>query len=663
MTGVDCMTTFKKDSLLLIRSKLSLITVTVFPILLSTWYLGVSDSYIELLSIIPTYITLTIPLFGTLFSTYYENILIGNKILKVVFSKIGVLLIFYISLMILSVPLLLSISQVRTIDPGIILGIYISIVLFLLLSIILVQFIFKILKGKIISYIISLFILLFLGSGKLFTNEIVVKILEFIKVTPKLGRMYSGLIVISDIFYFIALSSLLFLFTYFKLINRRVKTVFICVLMFSIVMLFNSFRVDLTSRGSYKINNITLNTISKARVPVNITYYSSGHFDQIDSYLEIFNSVENVNYRNVGPEDSTFNKAVKSFKPIEVEDSGVYSFIVIEYLTRYKVIPLVSLIETLEFQLLKELDFLITGNVDSVGILIGDNEYIKDDFSVLHEVLEHDFIIDYINPGSKISNFINCLIVIGHRDLNYEDITLIGDYLSSGGSILIAANGVDITNNLNPVDTPLLRVLKEAGIIIEPYLIGDNDNVGIVDEEGRETPYPLNVITKPNKDIDGAYLSPFPDFNAIYLSPVKTNIDDAWDVLITSEDSWLVDSKSGLNSNRFGSYSGSIYLETDLWKTFAGKESNKINRVLILGNTRSLTNLSYNLGISRGYDFIYRSIYYLLDKEDYLGVRHKFDYHDYKIKLGHDLPNIYFHLLVYPVLIIIVLLIIRRRFK
>lgn len=657
------MTTFKKDFLLLIRSKLSLITVAVFPFLICTWYLGISNSYIELLSIIPTYITLTLPLFGGLFSVHNENILINNKILKVVFSKIWVLLSFYVFVLVLSIPLLLSINQVRTIDPGVVIGIFISIVLFIFLSIILVQFIFRLFKGKIISYIISLFILLFLGSGKIFTGELVYKILEFVKVTPKLGRMYSGLVEISDIFYFIAFSSLLFLFAYFKLINKRVKTVLICFFIFSIFMLFNPSRMDLTSRGSYKINNVTLNTISKARVPVNITYYSSGNFGQIDSYLELFNRLDNVNYRKIGPEDSTFNSAVKSFKPIEIEDSGVHSFLVIEYLTRFNVIPLVSLIETLEFQLLKELDFLITGNIDSVGILIGDNEYIKDDFSVLQEVIENDFIIEYIKPGHKISDFIDCLIIIGHRDLNYEDIVNIGDYLSNGGSILIAANGVDISNNLNPVDTPLLRGLEEAGIKIEPYLIGDNDNIGIVDEQGRETPYPLNVITKPNMDNNGAYLSPFPGFNAIYLSPVKTNIDSAWDVLTTSSDSWLVDSKSGLQSNRFGSYSGAIYLETDLWKTFAGKESNKTNRALILGNTRSLTNLSYNLGISRGYDFIYRSIYYLLDKEDYLEVRHKFDYHDYNIKTGNELPHIYFHLFIYPVLVVIALLVIKRRFK
>lgn len=658
------MSTFKKGFLLLVRSKIFVFVTVSFPFLLGLWYLGVSRSYIELLSIIPTYISLTVPLFGGLLCFYKNDYLIKSKLEKVLLYKSLVVLFFYTFLFLLSLPILFSVSQNTSIDFGIVVAIYISLLPFTLFSIVLVQLIFTVFKGKIISYIISISILLLLTSGRVFSKSFFNTFFEFVKITPKLGRMYSGVVNIKDVIYFIALPLLIFLLGYFKEHKNKTKILLSVSFIIILTLGFLPFRLDLTYRGSNSVNKITSNTIKNGRVPINMTYYTSAGFKDIEEYLALFKGTDNINYRVITPKDKTFGTAVSSFDPIVIDDTGLYSFIVIEYLTRYRVIPLVSIIETLEFNLLKEIDFLISGRVESIGILVADDQYTKEDFSILSEVLEKDFIVDFLKPGELIPKHLKCLLVIGHKDIDTGYLAQIGDFLSKGGSILVAANGVDLNNNLKELDTPLLWGLKESGIIVDPYLVGDNDNVGIIDEEGRETPYPLNVVTKPGLGLkNDPFLNPFPGFNAIYLSPVRSNNPDSMDLLISSNDAWLVNSKTGLTSNKYGLYSGALYVETDLWKTFGGAETDKKNRVIVLGNTRSLTNLSYSLGISRGYDFVYRSIYHLLGKTNYLKVRHKFDYHDNSNTVGHSSFFTFFYIVIYPLLIFSIVLFLRRRFR
>lgn len=672
------MTISRKEFILLFRSPLFIFVTSSLPILIGLWYVFVLNSlelklvnYTQLYSILPTFISLTIPLFTQgIWQNDRNSSLIGDYLIssiglvKIILSKTMVIAFYYIVLIILLVPITFSISKLGFVDIGEVLGLHIALILYLLFSISIGLFFSAVLKGRIFTYIVTLTSLLFFTSGKIFTTGFVNNILGYILLTPRLGRFYSGFIKLTDVLYIIFLS-LLFFYISILIIKKQVNIKVLILLSIIFLLSFLKIDLDLTKRGSYSINNVTKELVNNAKIPINLTYYYSSNIEDISEYLEQFDKLDNINYREVSKDNKLFSKAVKSFKPIEIEDSGLYSFIVIEYLTKYRVLPIVSVIESLEFDLLKEFLFLITGELDNIGIVIGDNEYIQDDFSILLEVLEKDFNVEFLNRENSIPKYIDSIIVIGHKNIDYDYISKIGDYLSNGGSILIAANGVDISNNLAQINTPLLDSLAYSGIFIDPFLIGDNNNVGILDDDGRLTPYPLNVITRPNpvlKDIP--LLNPFPSFNAIYLSPVRSVIPESKELLVTSKDSWVVNSQSGLDGIPIGSQSGAIYLETDLWKHFSGKESTVSNRVLILGNTRSLTNLSYNLGISNGYDFILRSLYSLLGKEDHLTVKYKFNF-DNKYNYKDLNTNLFklFYVFIYPLIILIASLLLAKRFK
>lgn len=670
------MTISKKEIILLFRSPLFILVTLSLPLLTSFWYVFVLNSvelglvnYIQLYSILPTFISLTIPLFTQgLWQNDRDSGLIGDyfvsriNVMEILVSKVLVVILYYIALVLLLLPITFSISQLGFVDPGEVVGIHISLLLYVLFSTSLGLMFSVILKGRVFTYIITLTTLLFLTSGTVFTTRYINVFFNYFLLTPRLSRLYSGFVKLSDISYLLAWS--LFFITTSALIVKKQVNIKALVLIFSIFLLtFLKVDFDLTYRGSYSINSVTKELIADAKTPINITYYSSSEIEEVSQYLELFGRLDNVNYREVGKSDNSFEKAVKSFKPIEIDDTGLYSFIVIEYLTRYRIIPIVSVIESLEFDLLKEFLFLITGELNNVGIIIGNHEYIQDDFSILTEVLEKEFNIEFFDLGSDIPGYIDSIIVIGHKDLDYDHISRIGDFLSDGGSIFIGANGVDVSRNLEEVKSPFLDSLAYSGIFVDPFLIGDNNNVGILDEEGRVTPYPLHVITRPNPVLKTIpLLNPFPNFNAIYLSPVRSTLLGSKDLLVTSDDSWVVNSQSGLDGIPIGSQSGAVYLETDLWKHFSGKDSDVINKIIILGNTRSLTNLSYNLGISSGYDFIVRSLYYLLGKEDYISVKYKFNF-DNKYNSEDIIFFKLFFILIYPVIVLILTLLIKKRFK
>lgn len=283
-------------------------------------------------------------------------------------------------------------------------------------------------------------------------------------------------------------------------------------------------------------------------------------------------------------------------------------------------------------------------------------------------MLSDHFSVKFLFPGDPISEDLSSLVVIGHYGINKTYAKDIGHYLAHGGNVLIAGNGLPINEGLKFRDTPILEALKGLDILIEPYLIGDNNSFDITEDSGNIIEYPLNVITLPATiSNDNVLLYPFTGFVGIYLSPVLSNNNNFSNLLFSSKESWLVDSNTGLDGIPEGRFCSAVYGEGSFSKYFYNEDLGNSNRLIVLGNSISLTNYIATLGINNGYDFILRSLYKLNGDEDLLRVRHKYNWDSSFFKINNSLYkdsiiNTYIIVLfLYSLLILIICFFIRQK--
>lgn len=666
------MNTFNKELTLLIRNRIFMIILPVYALFLGIIHFLFMDIYI-MYSLIPIALLFLIPLLT--YGLWYREVALGLEgfiltstvgINRVIFEKIK--FAFLVSLIFLLLPLPIAIvhTALGSVDLGRILTTNLGLILYIMFAVSLGLFTSTLLKGRILIYIVSVICLFLLTVNSSYG------------LLTKLNQdFFKGLFSVKSVFVLISLSFIIFNVSCFKIargfrLKATLLALAICILGFYIPAKF-----DMTLKRSFTLTRDSKEVISNGEVPVLITYYYSEELtsrssivSDLKQVLKSFDSQKNCNVKFVKDSNPGFEKATKSFDPHPLgEGEELYSFVVIEYLTNYKVIPLVTVLETLEFDLLTNIGDLYRGSQKHIGIMPGNEVFTEDSFSALYSLLDRYFNVTFLFPGDRIPSDLVSLIVVGHYNIDYDALAEIGDFLSEGGNILVAGTGLPTDEALVYRSTPILDALKNTGITIEPFLIGDNNNVGLTDDTGRITPYPLNVITQANSSAkSNPIVSPFPGFNALYLSPVLTE-DPRFETLLTSsESSWLVTKDTGIDGFPEGAYPASIYGESNIGSNFSGFESQNSSRFMVVGNSLSFTNFSYNLGIDAGYEFILKSIL-RLNGDDYLiESRNKFLTDKPLYKLRYPNKSKFFTLniivsLLYPLLVLLVCFIIRRKFS
>ena len=159
----------------------------------------------------------------------------------------------------------------------------------------------------------------------------------------------------------------------------------------------------------------------------------------------------------------------------------VYSGILIEYLDRAAVIPLVLSLYTLEYDLSARIRSLVRNIPREIGVIVADAH--KDwmtDFSRLNSALFlAGFNVWHINPGELIPDSLPALFVLGGvEDLEVFDLYLIDRYITGGGNALFATDGVfvDARGGLQawPArDNGLLALLANYGVVLHSALALD----------------------------------------------------------------------------------------------------------------------------------------------------------------------------------------------
>jgi len=259
-----------------------------------------------------------------------------------------------------------------------------------------------------------------------------------------------------------------------------------------------SFRVDLTSAGAYSISAATKGVLGQAKDQISLTYFLSKKLtnfapvtQDISDFLQEYASASGgkVKVRVVDPQETgqlgdMQRLGLQPYSINTVEQSQqtqtvVYTGIVLQYLDRQEVLPLVGQIETLEYDLTSKVDKLITQRQKSVALLLTDPSLsLQNNFSYLSQTLTKSAVFREVRAGEAVGDA-TVLIVVGPKGITPPALKTIDDYLMKGGKVLFAVDGVFVDLNSPqgvPVpagDNALLKALEGWGVRVEQSLTHD----------------------------------------------------------------------------------------------------------------------------------------------------------------------------------------------
>jgi gliding-associated putative ABC transporter substrate-binding component GldG len=257
-------------------------------------------------------------------------------------------------------------------------------------------------------------------------------------------------------------------------------------------------RLDLTANKAFTISKVSRQLFIEIPEQVYITYYVSdklrslyGFPAQIDDMLQEYAAYSRGKIR-VTSADPVASGAVQAAEglgvyaqQIEVVEQDqrsfaqVYTGIVVQYLDRYQVIPVVSRVESLEYELTSKIRRAVTNDEQVVGLLSGDSARTADsDFRSLMSALSADFSVRPVQAGETIPEDVDVLFVIGNYTLDEYDLFPIDQYIMRGGRALFAVEGmkVDLMRGMvgSPLgEAPVLDLLGGYGVTVRRAFVLD----------------------------------------------------------------------------------------------------------------------------------------------------------------------------------------------
>lgn len=476
-----------------------------------------------------------------------------------------------------------------------------------------------------------------------------VSFIGFFSYRARLVSFSQGFPYMKDLFFFFSGISLFYTLSLIRIRRgAELRDVIFPVLLLLLFLLFtfNDNRIDLTFNRYYSLSERSVNLLEEAEERVFIDYYRSEEMrhegtESIVDVLSRYESHGDVVFNLINEDKEYFLRAAENFQadPVQVKsDTGyknLYSFIVLRYLDRYRVIPLISGPETLEFEVAIQLQGLIREKQYQAGILIGDDTYEEGSFSGFKSLLSRYFHVSFIRRSEPVPPGMDALFIAGHQSFTSFDLVPLGVFLDQGGAAFFAVEGVFIDREkgfqVREADSPLLEMLEKSGLKIERSLAADEKNTGYEDEKGTLQTYPYWILSQRGESFP-ELTDPFSGFTLFYASPVAAGEGvPSVNLLTTGERSWTVRDNISVTPGFFrkyyqgeeGYYSLALAAEYDFnpWFVSPGKEH--INRIILMGSSLGLTDVSGTMA-PENYDFYLRSAFYLAGLEDLMDIRHKY---------------------------------------
>jgi ABC-type uncharacterized transport system involved in gliding motility auxiliary subunit len=159
----------------------------------------------------------------------------------------------------------------------------------------------------------------------------------------------------------------------------------------------------------------------------------------------------------------------------------VYSGIVIEYLDNMEILPVVFMLETLEYDLTSRIRALVRERSRLLGVIVGDNprRWNEQYRQLQNAYVQSGYRFQMIPPGMEIPDMLPALLVLGGVEtLDETALYQIDRYIQSGGKALFTVKSVYVETEETIearllYDGGLLAMLSSYGVSVMPEIALD----------------------------------------------------------------------------------------------------------------------------------------------------------------------------------------------
>lgn len=412
-------------------------------------------------------------------------------------------------------------------------------------------------------------------------------------------------------------------------------------------------RIDLSADRTHSLSPVSRNLVRELGQPVRVTYYLSDRLrarapetelliDLLREYATHSRGMVSLSILDPVIAGLTADAEALGIVPQQIQVierdqqslATVYTGVVIEYLDRRRVLPVVFDPSTFEYDVTSAIRNLVSDRTPVIGILLGRREETPErEYQILVGELGRTHLLRRIEIGEPIPPTIDALFVVGARDIGPAAAEPIREFLDSGGNALFAVSGVDVD-----LDTPalpaetasgsLFDLLRERGVNVRHELVLDRAHrtIPVTQEIGTARvqtlqPYPHWIsVTAANPD--HPVTAGFSELDLFWSSPIDVGLadDNRIEVLLeTTGQAWLMGEPFITAPQQAAGF------ERDARATrgryVLGVALTHPGRVVVIGDDNFLSNLIHYTGSAHNIDVVERIAGWLTLDDDLASLR------------------------------------------
>ncbi|MFA6855584.1 MAG: GldG family protein [Treponema sp.] len=396
-----------------------------------------------------------------------------------------------------------------------------------------------------------------------------------------------------------------------KITKENKKTFFLMLLVIIFVFLDSTryyCRIDFTRDKQFTISKYSTQLLSRIDDPLKITYFRSPalvklypQVRDIYDYLDEYASTnKDVSLKLLDPDKEKVSGLLDNYgiQSQQIQTGGinkteylnVYSAVVIEYGGKNQVIPFIISVNTLEYDLDRCVDTLLTGKKMSVTVLCGNGKNTTSDYTYVipwltsQGIICTEIYIENISEKLAETDTDTVLLVFGSSKFNDDEAAAVESFILRGGKVFFAVSPyvADVSGNWSITKEDngvLLKMLSSYGFSFTPEIVADISCARITmtsdtDEKGKysdsshseQINYPLWISLLPQKEERQG-------MTLFWPSPLSIENESIEPLLVSSTSAWTIDED---DSNRTKLFETNPFIVRNL-------QTNKSKKQFILG--------------------------------------------------------------------------------
>lgn len=418
-----------------------------------------------------------------------------------------------------------------------------------------------------------------------------------------------------------------------KLLNNKTSLGLTALIIIGIVVVLNFFsyqlfyRFDLTENKDFSLSApskelaknlddvVTIKAYFSKELPSQYVNLSQEVGDILDEYQNF--SKGKIRYEFIDPKDDKdvrrdlASKGVPElqFNVLEKDKYQVvngYLGMVISYLDKSEVMPVVQDTNNLEYQITSNIKKMTAKTTPTVAVVTSNASADPDkDYSRAYKALESIYKVERLDlaQAKKVPDQASTLVLVGPTEkFSDEELRAIDDFLMRGGSILFMIDGVKVGENLaaSKNDVGLSKILEKYGVKVNQDLVLDASS-GVASFNQGFLSFSINYpfwpkTLKPGFDKDSVAMAKLESIIFPWASSVeiqKDKIDQTnkvYELVKTSPRSWLEKSDFILNPQQefrpttAGQYDLAVAVFGKFQSAFGKKEIGN-GRIIVIGDS------------------------------------------------------------------------------